>query len=170
MPDVNFANRPANLLYLRETELRDGIELLFYAYRDFTREPDEILKGLGLGRAHHRALHFIGRNPQITVSELLRILAITKQSLARVLRDLLTRKLVEQRTGAPDRRKRHLALTAAGAALERRLSEPQRARFAKAFREAGPEAVAGFRRVLMGLINEEDRQQVLKSLVEEERS
>ena len=80
-----------NPLFLREEELRQGIELLFYAYRDFTAEADAILAGHGLGRAHHRAIYFVGRYPAISVSELLALLGITKQSLSRVLRDLTDR-------------------------------------------------------------------------------
>ncbi|NWG47016.1 MAG: MarR family transcriptional regulator [Alphaproteobacteria bacterium] len=170
MSDVNFAKRPAGppLLFLRDKELREGIELLFYAYRDFTREPDEILHSLGLGRDHHRALHFIGRNPSITVSELVAILGITKQSLARVLRDLIDGGYIAQMAGESDRRRRHLSLTESGLALEQRLSAPQRARFARAFRDAGPEAVDGFRRVLIGLIDEPERERIVGSFSERE--
>jgi len=155
---------PANpLLYLRDEELRQGIELLFYAYRDFTADPDEILAEIGYGRAHHRVIHFVGRNPGMTVSDLLAILRITKQSLSRVLKQLVEDGYIHQRTGTRDRRQRLLTLTEKGAALEKRLSEPQRARFARAYREAGPEAVAGFRSVLLGLINPNDRERILKS-------
>ena len=97
---------PVNPLFLREEEIRQGIELLFYAYRGFTAEPDALLATLGLGRAHHRALYFIGRHPEITVSALLAILRITKQSLGRVLNDLVERGYVEQQQGQRDRRQR----------------------------------------------------------------
>ena len=80
---------PADPLFLREDNLRRGIEMMFFAYRDFTGKPDEILAEIGLGRAHHRALYFIGRNPGISVTELLSILRITKQSLSRVLSELM---------------------------------------------------------------------------------
>lgn len=151
---------PVNPLFLREEELRQGIELLFYAYRDFTAEPDAILAKLGLGRAHHRALYFVGRNPQISVSELLRILRITKQSLSRVLGDLVRQEFVVQRQGKRDRRQRLLELTDKGWALERQLSENQRQRIAHAYREAGAEAVEGFRKVLLGMIDQDYRDQI----------
>lgn len=144
----------ATLLYLREPELREGMELLFFAYRDFVCEADTLLRARGLGRAHHRALHFIARRPEMTVGDLLAVLKITKQSLSRVLRDLVAGGLVAQMPGARDRRQRLLRLTEAGAAFEAQLFAMQRARMARAFREAGPEAVNGFRKVLFGLIDD----------------
>ena len=164
MADVKIReSKPGtNLLYLRDEELRQGIELLFFAYRDFTSDPDEILARDGLGRAHHRAIYFIGRKPEITIADLLDTLKITKQSLGRVLKQLIALGLVEQKAGTRDRRQRHLRLTPAGIQLEHRLTQPQRERVARAFREAGPDAVAGFRKVLIGLINEEDRPTVLE--------
>ncbi len=147
-----------NPLFLRDSELRQAIELLFFAYRDFTAEPDTILADYGFGRAHHRAIHFIGRHPGMTVSALLGILRITKQSLNRVLGQLIAEGYVEQRRGTRDRRQKLLALTARGIALEERLSAEQRARIARAYREAGAEAVEGFRKVMLGIIGaEEDR-------------
>jgi DNA-binding MarR family transcriptional regulator len=147
----------AGLLYLREEEIRLAQDLLFFAYRDFTNAADVILDELGLGRAHHRALHFIGRNPGITVSELLGILRITKQSLARVLSTLVERGFVAQAPGSDDRRQRLLTLTAAGQALERRLFECQRERLVAAYREAGPTCVEGFRRVMRGVMDQSAR-------------
>ncbi|ACI99288.1 MULTISPECIES: MarR family winged helix-turn-helix transcriptional regulator [Rhodospirillales] len=147
----------ANPLFLREEELRQGIELLFYAYRDFTAEPDAMLEKIGLGRAHHRVVYFVGRYPQITITELLSILRITKQSLSRVLNDLIGQEYIEQRTGTRDRRQRLLTLTAKGEALERELSDAQRARIARAYRAAGAEAVEGFRTVMLGIMDEDDR-------------
>ncbi len=144
-------------LFLREEDLRQGIELLFYAYRDFTADPDAILAKLGLGRAHHRVIYFLGRYPGITVGELLKILRITKQSLSRVLNELVSRGYISHRPGTNDRRQRRLELTDAGHELERQLSETQRQRVAAAYRAAGAQAVEGFRRVLLGLINENDR-------------
>src|SRR5215469_8415221 len=132
-----------------EEEVRDGIELLFFAYRDFTAEPDAILAQYGFGRAHHRVIHFVGRHPQMTVSELLAILRITKQSLSRVLSQLVRQEFIFQQRGSHDRRQRLLGLTPKGRDLERRLSQPQRARVANAYRKAGPEAVAGFRKVML---------------------
>ena len=149
---------PINPLFLREEELRQGIELLFFAYRDFTSEPDAILAQYGFGRAHHRVIYFVGRNPGMTVSELLGILRITKQSLSRVLGQLVEEGFITQRPGLNDRRQRLLELTEKGVALERQLTERQRARFANAYREAGAEAVEGFRKVMLGLIDEADRE------------
>ena len=154
----------ANPLFLREDELRQGIELLFYAYRDFTAEADEVLRAYDFGRAHHRVIYFVGRNPGLPVSALLDILKITKQSLSRVLGQLIRRGFVQQRPGA-DRRQRLLDLTAQGAELERRLTEDQRALVARAYRAAGAEAVEGFRKVLFGLINERDRPKVARSVL-----
>ncbi len=150
----------ANPLFLRDEELRQAIELLFYAYRDFTGEPDAILTKYGFGRAHHRVIYFVGRNPGITVSQLLRILKITKQSLSRVLSQLVREEFVSQRTDSGDRRRRLLYLLPKGEELERLLTERQSRRIARAYREAGAEAVEGFRTVLRGIINEEDRQRV----------
>jgi DNA-binding MarR family transcriptional regulator len=147
----------ANPLFLREEELRQGIEMLFFAYRDFTGEPDAILSGLGLGRAHHRVIYFVGRNPGITVSELLAILKITKQSLSRVLGQLVLEAYIEQATDVKDRRKRRLTLTAKGIELEHTLTENQRKRIARAYRNAGAEAVQGFRAVLHGIIDTDDQ-------------
>src|SRR5215470_4154003 len=139
-----------------EDEVRQGIELLYFAYRDFTAEPDEILAQYDFGRAHHRVIHFVGRHPQMTVGELLGILRITKQSLNRVLGQLIRQGFIIQRPGPRDRRQRLLELTAKGHELERQLSQPQRARVANAYRRAGARAVEGFRRVLLGIIADED--------------
>jgi DNA-binding MarR family transcriptional regulator len=157
MPDL----RPGlQHLYLRDEDLRLGIELLFYAYRDFTAEPDRMLEEIGFGRAHHRAIYFVGRYPGINVGELLAILRITKQSLSRVLGELVRKGYILQRQGTSDRRQRRLELTEQGASLERKLAENQRRRIAAAYRAAGPAAVEGFRRVMLGLIDERDRRKV----------
>ena len=140
-----------------EEEMRAAQDLLFFAYRDFTNAADVILTELGLGRAHHRALHFIGRNPGITVSELLGILRITKQSLARVLGALVTQGYVAQATGPEDRRQRLLTLTPAGMALERRLFMSQRRHLAAAYRAAGSAAVEGFSAVMRGIMDDTAR-------------
>ena len=167
MPDLKGAARtidpkaaaPAgtNLLFLREEEIRAAQDLLFFAYRDFTNAADVILEELGLGRAHHRVLHFIGRNPGLAVSDLLSILRITKQSLARVLTTLIEQGYVAQTPGRADRRQRLLTLTASGQALERRLFERQRERLVAAYREAGGAAVEGFRRVMRSIMEEPAR-------------
>ncbi|MBC7133140.1 MAG: MarR family transcriptional regulator [Roseovarius sp.] len=147
-----------NLLFLTDEQLRQGIEAMFFAYRSFTADPDRILATMAYGRAHHRALHFIARNPGSTVTNLLGILGVTKQSLNRVLRTLIEDGLVESRVGTTDRRERHLTLTEAGQALERRLSDAQRARMRAAYRAAGPQAVAGFRQVLEAMMDPDLRQ------------
>jgi DNA-binding MarR family transcriptional regulator len=147
----------SSLLFLREEEIRLAQDLMFFAYRDFTNAADLILQELDLGRAHHRALHYIGRNPGITVSDLLGILKITKQSLARVLTALVEQGYVAQTPGRTDRRQRLLALTPTGQELERRLFDRQRERLTAAFREAGGSAVEGFRRVMRGIMSESAR-------------
>ncbi|WP_439596112.1 MarR family winged helix-turn-helix transcriptional regulator [Falsiroseomonas sp.] len=146
-----------NLLFLREEELRLAQDLLFFGYRDFTAGADAILAGLDMGRAHHRVLHFVGRRPGITVGDLLGILGITKQSLGRVLTPLVEDGFVTQSPGRSDRRQRLLTLTDKGAALERSLFERQRDTVMRAYREAGPQAVEGFRRVMRGLMGPEAR-------------
>ncbi len=147
----------AALLFLTDEQLRQGIEAMFFAYRGFTADPDRILADMAYGRAHHRAIHFIGRAPDTTVNNLLNILGVTKQSLNRVLRTLIADGLVESKVGRKDKRERHLTLTQAGRALEQTLSDAQRARMRTAFREAGPDAVAGFRTVLEAMMDTEMR-------------
>ena len=154
MADIKSGPNP---LFLREEELRQAIELLFFAYRDFTGEPDQILARYRFGRAHHRVIYFVGRHPSIAVSELLEILGITKQSLSRVLGQLVTEGFIRQRPGQRDRRRRLLELTEKGASLERQLTENQRNRIARAFRKAGAEAVEGFRGVLVNIMDENNR-------------
>jgi DNA-binding MarR family transcriptional regulator len=149
-----------NLLFLREEELRLAQDLLFFGYRDFTAGADAILAELGMGRAHHRVLHFVGRRPGITVGDLLGILGITKQSLGRVLTPLVEQGYVLQAPGRNDRRQRLLSLTPRGIELERRLFERQREWLTRAYREAGPVAVEGFRRVMRGLMGPEARAQL----------
>jgi len=145
------------LLFLTDEQLRQGIEAMFFAYRGFTADPDRILADMAYGRAHHRAIHFIGRAPGTTVNNLLNILGVTKQSLNRVLRTLIADGLVESKVGRQDKRERHLNLTQAGRTLEQTLSDAQRARMRAAFREAGPDAVAGFRTVLEAMMDSEMR-------------
>jgi DNA-binding MarR family transcriptional regulator len=153
MSDINL---PAHSPAIAEEEVRQGIELLFFAYRDFTAEPDAILAQYGFGRAHHRVIHFVGRHPQMTVGELLAVLRITKQSLSRVLGQLVRQNFILQQHGSHDRRLRLLELTPKGRNLERQLSEPQRARIANAYRQAGSRAVEGFREVMLRIIAGED--------------
>ena len=148
-----------SLLFLTDENLRKGIEAMFFAYRGFTADPDRILADMDYGRAHHRAVHFINRSPGTTVGNLLTILGVTKQSLNRVLRTLFEDGLVEARVGKQDKRERHLYLTEKGRALERALSDAQRARMRAAYRAAGPTAVQGFRTVLEAMMDAEQRRQ-----------
>lgn len=147
----------ASPLFLREPELRRGLELLYFGNSHITRAIDRGLAAQGLGRAHHRALYFIARKPDMTVSELLALLAITKQSLGRVLSDLAERGLVDTRPGERDRRQRLLRLTAEGLALETELFDALREKLSAAYARAGQHAVGGFWAVLEGLIPEGER-------------
>lgn len=151
-----------SLLFLTDEQLRQGIEAMFFAYRGFTADPDRILGEMAYGRAHHRAVHFINRAPGTTVNNLLAILGVTKQSLNRVLRTLISDGLVESRVGTSDKRERHLFLTETGLQLEQQLSDAQRARMRSAFRDAGPEAVAGFKQVLEAMMDADMRRAYVK--------
>jgi len=156
------SHRSQQLLYLTDEQLLQGIELMFFAYRGFTSDPDRILQPLDYGRAHHRALHFIKRRPGLTVNDLIDILGVTKQSLNRVLRQLIEDSMVESRVGTVDRRQRHLHLTSEGAAFERDLSDAQQARMRAAYSAAGPESVQGFRKVLENMIDDASLKQIQK--------
>ena len=149
MPEPSSSD---SLLYLTDEQLRQGIEAMYFAYRGFTSDPDRILETMAYGRAHHRAIHFIKRAPGTTVTNLLEILGVTKQSLNRVLRALIEDGLVESRVGSSDRRERNLYLTEAGELLENKLSDAQRTRMRAAFRDVGPDAVVGFRKVLEAMM------------------
>lgn len=135
-PDLSVSPNPASPATPASQEIPDEImqliELLFFAYRDFVADPDAILSDFGFGRAHHRVLHFVNRNPSITVSELLEILAITKQSLAPVLKQLVDSGLIEQVQGRDDRRQRLLQTTDQGRQLAYRLNAPQAQRIEEA--------------------------------------
>jgi len=155
--NVTDIKSPTSPLFLREQELNKGMELLFFAYRDFVAEPDRLLAPLGFGRAHHRLLYFVARHPDLPVAKLLEILKITKQSLSRVLGELVRTGYVAQTKGTVDRRQRLLSLTDKGKDLERKLSSASRARVAQAYRAAGEEAVEGFTNVMLGLMTDEDR-------------
>lgn len=154
------APKHSSALFLRDTAIRRGVELMMFAQTRFLRTADEKLAELGLGRAHHRALYFIGRCPDVTVGDLLLLLAVTKQSLGRVMKDLVDRDLVCMRAGDVDRRQRLLRLTEQGIALETALFEEQRDRMAKAYSYAGQEAVAGYWAVMEALIPAEARAQI----------
>jgi len=146
----------ASPLFLREDEIRRGAELLYFGYTRLTKNIDEGLAEQGLGRAHHRALYFIARKPDLTVGELLKFLAITKQSLGRVLSELINRDLIETKAGISDRRQKLLRLTKSGEILEAQLFDGLREGLSRAYTKAGQDSVSGFWRVLEGLIPEED--------------
>ncbi|XDZ66171.1 MarR family winged helix-turn-helix transcriptional regulator [Alphaproteobacteria bacterium LSUCC0684] len=154
MTDIKTHHNP---LFLREDELRYSIELLFFAYRDFTAEADAILEKRGLGRAHHRVIYFVGRSPEITVSELLSILNITKQSLARVLNRLVDDGYVMLEQGVSDKRQRLLSLTDKGYELEKELTDVQKRRFTRAYKTAGFNAVERFLDVMREMLDEETK-------------
>jgi DNA-binding MarR family transcriptional regulator len=148
----------------------DIIELLFFAYRDFVTEPDDVLAKFGFGRAHHRVLHFVNRNPGMKVAELLDILKITKQSLGRVLKQLVDEGYVVQKEGASDRRQRLLYVTAKGESLAMKLAGLQTARIAQALSELGPNAHEGARRFLVNIIDSDNREGVLRFIARADRA
>jgi DNA-binding MarR family transcriptional regulator len=142
----------ASLLFLREEHIRQAQDMFFLAWRDLAACVDPVLAAHGLGRAHHRALHFIGRHPGLTVTDLLSMLCVTKQSLSRVLAPLVAQGFVLQVSSRGDRRQRLLHLSDTGATLERELFDRQRERLVAAYRDAGGPAVEGFRRVMRGVM------------------
>ncbi|HET9715003.1 MAG TPA: MarR family transcriptional regulator [Pseudolabrys sp.] len=148
----------------------DIIELLFFAYRDFVGDPDEVLLKLGFGRAHHRVLHFVNRNPGMKVADLLDILNITKQSLGRVLKQLVDQGYVIQREGAQDRRQRLLYVTPKGQTLALRLAALQMQRINRAFAELGPDAHEMARRFLTSMIDHDNREGVLNLIARADRA
>ena len=148
----------------------DLVELLFFAYRDFVADPDHILAPIGFGRAHHRVIHFVNRHPGMRVTDLLDILRITKQSLGRVLRELVDEGFVESRAGASDRRQRLLYPTAKGEALARQFVEIQSRRIAKALEACGPDGRETVSRFLLAMINTEDRAEVERLIQRAERA
>jgi DNA-binding MarR family transcriptional regulator len=147
----------------------DLIELLFFAYRDFVGDPDEVLAKLGFGRAHHRVLHFVNRNPGIKVADLLDVLKITKQSLGRVLKQLIDQGYIVQREGANDRRQRLLYVSPAGEALAMQLAGLQTTRIARVLAELGPAGREAARRFLAGMIDPADRDRVLRMIAHADR-
>ena len=145
---------------LGETETVALIELLFFAYRDFVSDPDAILEEFGFGRAHHRVVHFVGRDPGMTVQQLLDILRITKQSLGRVLKELIDKGYVYQKEGEADRRQRLLFLTEQGEQLRQRLMTPQMNRIRRAIEQSGKDAAHLYRLVLYHMVSPENRDSV----------
>lgn len=158
-------NRTADHGPLPDPRVVRAIELMFFAYRDFTAEPDEILKAYDFGRAHHRMLHFVDRYPGMRVADLLRILKITKQSVSRVLNDLTDQGFIERRAGEADRRERLLFTTGRGADLARRLMEPQLARVGTALANgAAPGAGSAAHDIeafLLAIVKPEERAEVM---------
>ena len=155
----------------RENEsVWDIIELLFFAYRDFVADPDDALAKFSFGRAHHRVLHFVNRNPGMKVAELLDILKITKQSLGRVLKQLIDDGYVVQKEGANDRRQRLLFVTASGEVLAMKLARLQAGRIARVLGELGPGAPEAARRFLAGMIDADDRDRVLRMIARADRT
>ncbi|MET0600030.1 MAG: MarR family winged helix-turn-helix transcriptional regulator [Mesorhizobium sp.] len=161
MPEGSAAAKPIRTAL----SVDDGIdftliELFFFAYRDFTSDPDQILEEYGFGRAHHRVLHFVNRMPGLTVAELLEVLKITKQSLARVLKQLIDAGYVIQVQGPKDRRQRELYPTAKGRTLALDLARPQSRRIREALRESGPGERQAVERFLKAMVNPELRAQI----------
>src|SRR5262249_33256630 len=175
MADLNIpvADRPAfpaDRAPRANEPIWDVIELLFFAYRDFTADPDEVLAKFGFGRAHHRVLHFVNRNPGMKVAELLDILKITKQSLGRVLKQLIDQGYVVQKEGANDRRQRLLYVTPKGEALAMKLAGLQTARIARALAELGPHAHESACRFLAAIVNADHRDSVLRFIARADRA
>jgi len=148
----------------------DIIELLFFAYRDFVSDPDDVLAKFNFGRAHHRVLHFVNRHPGMKVADLLDVLKITKQSLGRVLKQLVDDGYVVQREGENDRRQRLLYVTPKGEALAMKLAGLQTERIARAFAELGPNAHEAARRFLVAMIDADGRDGVLKLIARADRA
>lgn len=148
----------------------DLIELLFFAYRDFVSDPDDVLERFGFGRAHHRVLHFVNRNPGLKVADLLHILKITKQSLGRVLKQLVDEGYVVQKEGANDRRQRLLYVTPKGEALAMKLARLQTDRIARALAELGPDGHALARRFLSAMIDPDKSEGVLQFIARADRA
>jgi DNA-binding MarR family transcriptional regulator len=174
MADINFSNRlpgpdsrasEAHATEPREGDLRwDIIELLFFAYRDFVGDADHELEAFGFGRAHHRVMHFVHRYPGLKVADLLDVLRITKQSLGRVLKQLLDEAYIVQKTGNNDRRQRLLYATAKGEALVAKLAGMQTKRIDRALDEIGPAGAETVRRFLRAMIDRDDPDKVLETI------
>ena len=165
-----LAHRPSGPGHTAHPEpIWNVIELLFFAYRDFIGDPDDVLAKLGFGRAHHRVLHFVNRNPGMKVAELLDILRITKQSLGRVLKQLIQQGYVVQKEGSNDRRQRLLYVTPKGEALAMKLAGLQATRIARALSELGPNSHETACRFLTAMINADHRDAVLRFIARASR-
>jgi DNA-binding MarR family transcriptional regulator len=170
MADINFSSPAANAAEARSPSLRDAdlrwdiIELLFFAYRDFVGDADNELEAFGFGRAHHRVMHFVYRYPGLKVADLLDVLRITKQSLGRVLKQLLDEGYILQKTGNNDRRQRLLYATPKGEALVGKLAGLQTRRINRALEEIGPANAETVRRFLRAMIDRDDPDKVLETI------
>ena len=153
MTDLNKLLSP---IFLEEKEIRKLMELLFFSYRDFTAGPDEILEKIQFGRAHHRIIYFVGKHNEITIRELLRILKITKQSLSRVLNQLVKRKYINLTVGS-DKRTKNLTLTKVGIELEKKLSNIQITKIRNILRNAVENDINGFKKILFAFIDPEEK-------------
>jgi len=175
MADINISTGPERAQSSAKNAasgepLWDVIELLFFAYRDFVGDPDEVLSKFGFGRAHHRVLHFVNRNPGMKVADLLDILRITKQSLGRVLKQLIDEGYVVQKEGASDRRQRLLFVTGKGEQLALKLANLQTERIGRAFADFGPNAHEAARRFLAAMIDGDSREGVLRLIARADRA
>ncbi|SVD81381.1 uncharacterized protein METZ01_LOCUS434235 [marine metagenome] len=153
MTDLNKLLTP---LYLNETEIRKAIELIFFSYRDFTAGPDKILEKINFGRAHHRVIYFVGKQKKITIKELLSILQITKQSLSRVLNQLVKEKFILVSTGI-DKRTKNLSLTKKGGDLEKELSTIQINKIRNVLKQFNEKDINGFKKILYAMIEEKNK-------------
>ena len=153
MADLNKLLTP---LYLNETEIRKAIELIFFSYRDFTAGPDKILEKINFGRAHHRVIYFVGKQKKITIKELLSILQITKQSLSRVLNQLVKEKFILVSTGI-DKRTKNLSLTKKGEDLEKELSTIQINKIRNVLKQFNEKDINGYKNILYAMIEEKNK-------------
>jgi DNA-binding MarR family transcriptional regulator len=177
MADINLSSQ-TDRTSGSEAELRsrsgepiwDIIELLFFAYRDFVSDPDDVLAKFNFGRAHHRVLHFVNRHPGMKVADLLDVLKITKQSLGRVLKQLVDQGYIVQKEGENDRRQRLLYVTPKGEALAMKLAGLQTERIARALAELGPNAHEAARRFLVAMIDADGRDDVQKLIARADRA
>ena len=153
MADLNNLISP---FFLNEKEIRKIIELVFFSYRDFTAGPDQILEKLNFGRAHHRVIYFVGKKDKITIKELLGVLKITKQSLSRVLNQLVKEGFIEVSTGL-DKRTKNLSLTTNGLKLENKLSTIQIKKIKKVINNFNKEDIDGFKKILYEMIEVDNK-------------
>jgi DNA-binding MarR family transcriptional regulator len=159
---THLKSQERNASDLGDAPMYDLIELFYFAYRDFVGDADRLLEAYGFGRAHHRVLHFVSRQPGLTIASLLEILRITKQSLNRVLKELIAQNFIEARAGALDRRHRQLYVTSEGEKLARELARVQTRRFSGATERLGPFGKDHAVAFLLAMIEPSDRERVLE--------